>query len=129
MPERSRDWIRQAEKDLEAAEAMMRDGFFEWSCFISQQAAEKSVKAVIQNLSGIAWGHSILDLVRSISKRVNVSEQIEECARDLDKYYVPARYPNSFESGSPYEFFTKKDAEHGLLCARRIVRLCKDFLA
>ncbi|AEA46504.1 HEPN domain-containing protein [Archaeoglobus veneficus] len=28
MPERSRDWIRQAKRDFEMAEEAMRDGFY-----------------------------------------------------------------------------------------------------
>lgn len=48
MAERSGDRIRQARRDLESARAQERDGFFEWSCFIAQQAAEKAVKTALQ---------------------------------------------------------------------------------
>lgn len=57
MPERSTDWIKQAERDIESARAQMKDEFFEWSCFIAQQGAEKAVKAVYQKIGGEAWGH------------------------------------------------------------------------
>ena len=40
MPERSGDWIRQAEKDLEN----------EWACFSAHQSAEKALKAVYHKL-------------------------------------------------------------------------------
>jgi len=46
MPERSRDRIKQAWRDLDSARVQMEDGFFEWSCFIAQQAAEKTIKAI-----------------------------------------------------------------------------------
>ena len=48
MPERSKDWINQAEKDSKVAEVLIKDESFEWSCFAAQQAAEKAVKAVFQ---------------------------------------------------------------------------------
>ena len=50
MPERSKDWIKQAWRDLDSARAQMEDGFFEWSCFIAQQAAEKAIKAIYQKM-------------------------------------------------------------------------------
>jgi len=55
VPERSGDWFKQAQRDLESAKAQMEDGFFEWTCFIAQQAAEKAVKAVYQKLRAEAW--------------------------------------------------------------------------
>jgi len=41
--------MRQAKRDLESAKAQCHDGFFEWSAFIAQQAAEEAVKAVYPN--------------------------------------------------------------------------------
>ncbi|MFP3910212.1 MAG: HEPN domain-containing protein [Halobacteriota archaeon] len=129
MPERSKDWIDQAKRDLKVAEGMMKAEAFEWTCFIAQQAAEKSVKSVFQKLSATAWGHSVFDLLRVISKKFTVDEELLNCARNLDKFYIPTRYPDSFESGSPYEYFTRRDAEDALLCSRRIIEFCEGLLA
>jgi HEPN domain-containing protein len=129
MPERSKDWINQADRDFKVAQELMIIESFEWSCFVSQQAAEKAVKAVFQKLNAVAWGHSIFDLLRTLSKKVTVDEELLYCARNLDKYYVPTRYPNGFESGSPYEYFSRKDAEDAIFYSRRIVEFCKSILA
>ena len=56
MPERSGDWIRQAKRDLESAKSQLENGFFEWACFIAQQATEKAVKAVYQKFGAEALG-------------------------------------------------------------------------
>jgi HEPN domain-containing protein len=129
MPERSEDWIKQAVRDLKTAEDLAKSGSFEWSCFVAQQAAEKAVKAVFQKLNAVAWGHSVLDLIKILSNKATVSEELVNCARTLDRYYIPTRYPNSFESGSPYEYFTRKDAEDALVCSKRIIEFCKGLLA
>lgn len=63
MPERSKDWINQANQDLHTAQGLLDQGSFEWSCFVAQQAAEKAVKAVIQKLNAVAWGHSVHELL------------------------------------------------------------------
>ncbi|MEM2864153.1 MAG: HEPN domain-containing protein, partial [Candidatus Bathyarchaeia archaeon] len=61
MVERSRDWLDQAEGDLEHARNDLRSGFYEWACFSAQQSAEKAVKAVFQRLGAEAWGRSVYD--------------------------------------------------------------------
>jgi len=131
MPERSKDWMNQAIKDLKTAEQLIKSESFEWSCFIAQQAAEKAVKAVFQKLNAVTWGHSIFDLLRILSQeqKILVNEGFLNYARSLDKYYLPTRYPNGFESGSPYEYFTKKEAKDALIYSGKIIEFCKDLLA
>lgn len=46
MPERSSDWLRQAEVDIEKAKLDLDWGYFEWACFTAQQAAEKAIKSL-----------------------------------------------------------------------------------
>ena len=129
MPERSKDWINQAKRDLEAAEGLLNQGSFEWSCFVAQQAAEKAVKAVIQRLNAVAWGHSVFELLSILAKRLEIDKELLDCARALDRYYIPTRYPNSFASGSPYEYFTREEAKNATICSRRVIEFCKGILA
>jgi HEPN domain-containing protein len=42
------------------------------------------------------------------------------CARTLDRHYVPARYPDAFSEGSPFEYFDEKTALDALNCAEKI---------
>ncbi len=44
MVERSRDWLDQAEGDLEHAKNDLNSGFYDWACFSVQQSAEKALK-------------------------------------------------------------------------------------
>ncbi len=129
MPERSGDWMRQAKRDSEMAEKAMRDGFYEWSCFAAQQAAEKAVKAVFQKMASVAWGHSIFELLRVLTTKISVPDDVLNCARALDRYYIPARYPNGFDSGSPFEYFTEEDARNAILYCRRVIEFCEGVLA
>jgi len=129
MVERSADWYKQAERDLESARTQLEAGFFEWSCFIAQQAAEKAVKALYQKFSGEAWGHSVNDLLKGIAEKVNVSEEAFNSAKGLDRFYIPARYPNGWSSGFPGEYITRKDAKDAIRDSEKILRLCKSILA
>lgn len=129
MPERSEDWLVQARRDLESARWQAEGGFFEWACFICQQSAEKALKAVYQGLGGEARGHSVLNLLEGLRESVEVEEDLFECARSLDRFYIPTRYPNSWGGGSPKDFYTREDAERGLHSAETILRFCERRLA
>src|SRR3990167_1234237 len=88
-------WMAQAEADFKAAETSARGGHFEWACFQAQQAAEKAVKSVLfgQGFT-TAWGHSLVNLVQEAAVRGPAIASLDAEARNLDKYYVPTRYPN-----------------------------------
>lgn len=46
MTQRWRDWLAQAEHDLEQAISSTRDERHDWACFAAHQAAEKALKAL-----------------------------------------------------------------------------------
>lgn len=129
MPERSADWFRQAKRDFAVAQEMKKSGFYEWACFAAQQSAEKALKAVFQKMHAVAWGHSVLELLRILSGKVEVNEELLTCARTLDRYYILSRYPNGFSEGSPMEYFTEGEAQNALLCTQRILEFCERLLA
>ena len=129
MAERSADWFRQARRDLDSARAQRTSGFFEWACFISQQASEKALKAVLQKLGAEAWGHSIVDLLRTLKERGDVPGTLHDSAINLDRYYIPARYPNGWASGSPADYFTEEDANAAIGHSEAILRYCEGVLA
>lgn len=129
MVERSRDWLDQAEGDLEHAKNDLMSGFYDWACFSAQQSAEKAVKAVFQKLGAEAWGHSVYDLLSSLRSRLEVDEDLLDYALELDKVYIPARYPNAHPSSSPRRRYTKREAERLIGYAEKIFRFCEGILS
>lgn len=127
MPARSLDWLRQAERDLSHAKKDLEDGFYEWACFSAQQAAEKALKGLYQSLNRLAWGHSVRALLEGLEDAFEV-ESFLEGAKVLDKYYIPARYPNGFDIGAPMDYFTEKEAKEAVAYADQIIGFCKDNL-
>jgi len=127
--ERSRDWMDQAEGDLEHARSDMERGFHEWACFSAQQAAEKAIKAVFQKMGAEAWGHSVADLLKELAGRYAVPAELMNGALELDKAYIPTRSPNAHPSGSPRMRYIREEAERLISHAERIVRFCADLLS
>lgn len=125
MAERAKDWIRQARRDLAHAENDMASGFYEWACFSAQQATEKAVKAVFFSLHAEVWGHSITHLLRELAKNFVIDETLVLSAKNLDKFYIPSRYPNGFDQGTPEDYFTENDAKGAIEDARKIIQFCE----
>lgn len=127
--ERSADWMDQAQGDLAHARNDLEHGFYDWACFSAQQAAEKAVKAVLHRLGGEAWGHSVADLLEEVGKWHAVAEDLEDAALELDKAYIPARYPNAHPSGSPRARYTRGEAQRMVGHAESLVRFCESLLS
>ena len=119
----------QAEGDLEHAKSDLERGFFDWACFSSQQAAEKAVKAVFQKMGAEAWGQALADLLQELSRRHPVPEELINGALELDKAYIPARYPNAHPSGSPRTRYTANEARRLIEYAERIIEFCQGLLS
>lgn len=101
--DRSRDWLRQAERDLAQASASREQQRHEWACFAAQQGAEKAVKALHLHLGQEAWGHVVARLL--IELPVEVDQALVEKAKVLDNFYVGTRYPDGHPEGPPFEHY------------------------
>ena len=127
--DRSRDWLNQAESDLRHAKSDVKQGFNDWACFSAQQAAEKALKAVFQKMGAEAWGHSVADLLQELSKTHNVGKELADGALELDKAYIPSRYPNAHPSGAPANLYTEEEARRLIGYAESIIKFCSSLLS
>jgi HEPN domain-containing protein len=48
---------------------------------------------------------------------------------DLDKFYIPTRYPNGFDTGTPADYYSKKDLEQAIKHAKKIIQFCEDKIS
>jgi HEPN domain-containing protein len=127
--ERSKDWIAQAKSDLAHARSDLKENFYDWACFSAQQAAEKAAKAVIIKLGAEVWGHSVYDLMGHIEKKHKLEPELKTAALELDKAYIPARYPDAHPSGYPAGRYAESEARRMIEDAGKIVRFCEDILS
>ena len=126
-------WFEEAEYDPEAAVDASASGRYNWACFISQQAAEKAVKAVyIRRGEDVERVHSIMALLKGDAPRglkgIGELGDLLEDASELDRQYIPTRYPNGVPYGKPYEFYTQKKAKECIDCARKLIEACRKIL-
>jgi len=119
-------WFEQAKHTLLSAENDAKGGFFDWSCFKCQQAAEFSLKGLLYGLGEVGVGHSLLKLLDQLIESSIQTDEIEDIARKLDKFYIPTRYPDAHPSGSPARYYTTGDAKFALSYAKKILKFSKE---
>jgi len=127
MSDRSKDWLAQAERDLEQAEASQRDGRHEWACFAAHQAAEKAVKALHLSLKQEAWSHVVARLLKELP--IPVSDNLVEKAKVLDSFYLPTRYANGHPEGAPFEHYGRIQSTDGIAYAAEILEFARSKMA
>lgn len=127
--ERSADWMHQAVGDLAHARHDLAGEFYDWACFSAQQGSEKALKAVLQKLGGEAWGHALSELVGELQPHHPVPADVGQAAKELDKVYIPTRYPNAHPAGAPRALYTRVEAERCVAHAQGIIEFCQGLLA
>lgn len=121
MRKESEKWWNQAHKDLESAKRIMELGEYHVSAFLSQQAVEKALKALlIESTSAFPRIHDIVEL----SRRVKAPSKITELCAIINPAYTSTRYPDvasDFDKGEVEEIV--KSAEEILEWTKKELKL------
>jgi len=120
-------WFSDAEWDLETAVLLHRNGRYNAACFYAQQAAEKAVKALLFSINQAPWGHSVRVLIERYIQLTSDNEAVGLIgpARELDRHYIPSRYPNAHPAGTSHEAYDEKASKEAISNAERILSFVK----
>ena len=122
-------WLRQAQDDKEAAEALVSVRKYAQAAFLAQQAGEKALKGLWLSQDLDAWGHSLARLIKDLppSPIQQAVAPLLDAALALDKLYIPTRYPDALPGTIPAESYTRAEAEaalqHAQLILQAVIRL------
>ena len=123
-------WLRQARADLDVVHTLVAAGHYAASCFHSQQAAEKALKAVLYAEGArVVLGHSVRDLARQCVDIDGAFASLVTEGALLDQFYIPTRYPNGLPSPAvPSEMYTAAQAQMAREAAERVLDSADIFL-
>lgn len=101
--EEAKRWLDQAREDLIWAKKLANDGGYHIACFLSQQIAEKALKAFLYSKGEVqVFGHSVSVLAdRMTQYEKSVKEKVSDWSI-LDGFYIPTRYPNGLPDSANY---------------------------
>ena len=116
----ARRWLDTAREDLAYAHHAADAGFHAPACFNAHQAAEKAMKALhyAQGARAI-HGHGIRRLIELLEDQT--LKRLVPGARELDLLYVPTRYPNGLDDGTPGDAFSSDQSSRALEFAGEIL--------
>jgi HEPN domain-containing protein len=123
-------WLASALEDLAYAKHAAAARYHAPACFHAQQAAEKAIKAVhYARGQRVVIGHNVRMLIQRLEPAEPVLSALLDDARELDVFYIPARYPNGLESGTPGEAFGEPQSKRALEAAGRILSMVQATFA
>ena len=102
-----------ARQDLAFARHAAAGGFHAPACFHAHQAAEKAMKALhYARGARVVRGHGIRQLIERL-EAPDLEDRLPG-ARELDLLYLPTRYPNGLDDGTPEEAFSSEQSSRAL---------------
>jgi HEPN domain-containing protein len=119
-------WLEQALTDLEWAHRLHEQGAYYLVCFLSQQAAEKALKAFLYAQGEeLVIGHSVRQLCGGAAGYDETFQQQQDEWGVLDSYYIPTRYPNGLPDDIPARIYNHQAGEGALSLADRVIEKVK----
>jgi HEPN domain-containing protein/predicted nucleotidyltransferase len=119
MREETKNWLEFAKEDLNAARDNLEINYYRISVFLSQQAIEKSLKAlIIEEQEILIRTHSLSQL----GFEANIDDEMITFFRNTSKIYINTRYPDG-EHQQIQTKFTISDAQKFLECAEKVMAL------
>jgi HEPN domain-containing protein len=127
--EEGQRWLRQAQEDLHWARHLAQEGAYHLACFLSQQVAEKALKAFLYAQGEeLVVGHSVERLCAAAAAFAPKFQVHGRSWSILDGYYIPTRYPNGLPDGIPADVYTREAAEGAVNLADEAVTLVASVL-
>ena len=122
-------WFDQGMRDAEAARFNKDGGFYEVTCFLAQQSAEKLLKAILY-VQGerLVFGHSTVALAERCGEYGLPLEDVLKLCRRLDQFYIPTRYPNGLPDKTPADFFDEESAQQALDYLMKLIAVVSTVL-
>ena len=116
---RAEAWYQQAKRDLKSGRDLLATGNFAQACFMAQQVAEKSLKALAYHRGyDMVKSHSLVKILADLK----LNGELATLGKVLDIYYLTSRYPDALPDHSlPSDSFDSSQAEQALDMASRFL--------
>ncbi len=59
---------------------------------------------------------------------MEIPPHLLEAVQELDIHYIPARYPDAFPEGSPYEYYTLRRAQEALEATEKVLQWVEELV-
>lgn len=122
-------WFEFVWRDLDGAEILFEKGRYHLACYLSQQAAEKALKAFLaEHLKRIPYIHELDELHERCAEIDGSFQSVLQNCLDLNIFFNPVRYPDAEPGILPEGFPTREQAEAALNKAKEVISFVRSRL-
>ncbi|CAN5605305.1 hypothetical protein BH24ACT26_BH24ACT26_15070 [soil metagenome] len=115
-------WRAAADTAFKSARSQTKAGFFGWACFMCEQAAQLSLKALLHAAGRGEKSHDLTRLWKALHDAgVDLPPELEDILKRLSRHYVMPRYPDVVPGAEPAAYYSQLDADQALEDARAII--------
>lgn len=118
------EWIKKAEEDALSLEAVLKNGAPSTACFLSQQMAEKYLKALLVSLGKeFPKTHNLVTLAALVQLAIPTITELKADLESLTIYAIEPRYPTDLPE------VTLPDAQAAAAAAKHVKEFVQTCLA
>jgi len=119
-------WFKRAGDDLLWAKFSLKNKFFGGACFLSQQIAEKTLKAYLfSQEKKLLKTHNLIQLLKFAKDCDSEFNQMFENCKILNSYYTDTRYPDIWDYD---RFNNQKLAQEAIHSAEELLKFTQNKL-
>lgn len=117
-------WRATADEKRVVAEDLRRLGHHADACLQFEQAAQLVLKALLRGVGVVQRTHDLVRLAEHVERELGVlgDERLHDALAELSRHYIPARYPDAYDEGTPRSHYRAADADRALAAAEALVR-------
>lgn len=110
-----KNWLKEANYDLETSEILKKQKRYNSCAFFAQQATEKILKSALLFKNESPWGHSTRELLIRLDELTKLDfSSLKNNAVELDLHYITSRYPNALPNSAPHEVYNEIIAQKAI---------------
>jgi len=121
MKEIVKNWLMQAESDMNSAKYNFKGKKFDVAAYLCHQSVEKGLKAIYLKKNNKLWRTH--DLVK-LAALIDAPKNIIEICNDLNPIYVEDRYPD-FSDVIPAKKFAETDIKDFIKKSKKAIKWIK----
>ncbi len=122
-------WLQQSAEHFAAAEWAAQGKHWPNACFQFQQSAELALKALLIRQGEKVRMHGLLHLLELLLPYYPELSRLDRATRNLDRFYIPTRYPDVLPTGTSAAYFREQDSVEAQTAAGEVLWFARQELA
>jgi HEPN domain-containing protein len=125
MKPEDENWLDFAADDLKMAQLALEEKLFNQVCFHAEQCVEKTLKAIyVRQEKAYPRTHKLADLLSHLPPKE--FKDLHEQIIDLDRFYIPTRYPDALPGSLADSLPSENDAREALETAEIVFKRARN---